>query len=199
MGIRNIELLFPGEDWPYAEVVIPPDPDPDPEPEPTEVLFTSQIPSATNQADGTYSLGTLFSAAVDGKILGIRAYVGTTPPSTGPLGLLYEWTSNTAGILRASKAFGTIMTSSWNTILFDTPFDILAGVTYVAAWGPTNSYCATPNFFTSTALVNGNLTSPASTSPKLNGKFKVNATAVYPDQEFNDGCYFVDPVFQANA
>lgn len=193
MSIRNIELLFPGEDWPFATEPVTPDPEPEPDPDP-EFIFTSQLPASPNQTDGTYTLGTVFTSNVDGQVVGIRAYVGGVP-STSPLGLLYRFNSNTDGTLLASRAFGTLTPNAWNSILFTTPVDILAGDYFVAAWGPTNNYSATANFFASSGVTNGHLTAPQATGPRLNGKFKTGASAVYPDQAFNDGCYFVDPLF----
>lgn len=188
-GIGNIDFLITREDY------TPPAPDPDPPPDPvTESLFTTQLPLTTGNQDATYTLGTVINTDIDGQIVGARVYIGDLP-TTSPEALLYEWVSNGEGILLASKPFGVLVPSSWNEIRFDTPVDVSPLKAYVIAWGPTDNYNATTLFFESDDLVNGHLSSPHNTVGKENGKFQPSATAAYPGQSFNAGCYFVDVLF----
>lgn len=193
-GIENIRFLFPWDDEPT-----PPDPDPDPPPPDPEFLFTTQTPTATDLTDGPYILGTLLTVDVDGQVVGIRAYFATLPTSS-PHGLLYQWLSNTTGTLLADKAFADL-TTGWNTILFDTPIDIVAGQKYVAAWGPANPYSATSGFFdtggpgAAPGLVNGHVAGVPNALGITNGKFLVGSTIAYPPDSFNGSCYFVDFLF----
>lgn len=169
----------------------------DPDPPTYESLFTTQLPLLTGQVDNTYTLGTVFSVTVAGQIAGIRVYVGEVP-TTAPKGVLYLWTSNTVGSELATKDFGTLLPNQWNLVMFDTPVDVNPEETYVVAWGPTNNYNASTNFFESDDLISGHLIAPHDTSGKLNGKFRVTAdslVAFYPDQSFSSGCYFVDVLF----
>jgi hypothetical protein len=160
---------------------------------PEQNIFTTELPAISDQQDSTYTLGTLFSSDVDGYILGVRVYV-TGIPSTGPFGALYEWTSNDTGDYLNSREFEDLELG-WNEVRFVDPVPITAGTTYVTAWGPTNNYCATSNFFASAPTVNGHLTAPKTESSALNGKFHVGGSLTYPDESFNDGCYFIDTIF----
>jgi hypothetical protein len=196
VGIRHIHLLFPGDPLVVEEPETLLDPAVEPEPAVLQSIFTDQLPQLINQQDTTYTLGTLFKSDADGLVHGIRAYVGDVP-TTSPQGLLYEWISNSQGTLKDSKVFDNLVPNSWNEVLFDEPLSILAETVYVAAWGPTNRYCATPAFFVSNDLVNGHLSALRNLTSRLNGKFKASGSATYPDESYNDGCYFVDVLFEA--
>lgn len=193
-GIENIRFLFPWDDEPT-----PPDPGPDPPPD-LEFLFTTQTPTATGLTDGPYTLGTVLTVDVDGQVVGVRAYFATLPTSS-PHGLLYQWSSNTAGTLLADKAFADLVIG-WNTILFDTPIDVVAGQRYVAAWGPANPYGASNGFFDTggpgaAGLVNGHITAIPNAGGITNGNFHAGATITYPDGSFQGSCYFVDFLFKS--
>lgn len=163
----------------------------------TESLFTTQTPTSPSNTESTYTLGTLFRSDINGQILGIRVYAGGVV--TGSVGALFQVISETAGTLLKSQAFPSATAPGWNTVMFDTPVDIVAGQNYMAAWGNTNNYGVTPAFFATTDLVNGHLTAPKSGGGLSNGKFHDGTALAYPDQTFNDNCYFVDVIFQPST
>lgn len=163
-----------------------------------ENLFTTQAPATPTNTEAVYTLGTVFKPAVNGKIIGVRVWCSTA--QTGTIGGLYSWTSDTAGTLLASKTFGTLTANGWTNVFFDTPVAVTAGTKYVTAWGNTANYGVTSGFFTSTDLVNGNLTAPKVVAGTNNGKFIATGPAIaYPDGNFGDSCYFVDTIFVADT
>jgi hypothetical protein len=165
-------------------------------------IFTSQTPAVTNQFDSgsNYTLGTLFTAAVDGTIDGIRWYTPTTVAGVAVDGILYQWNNDSSGTELGREAFGALTGGQWNEILFDTPVAVVAGQRYVACIGPTERYTLTGAFFTS-ALINGDLTAPAddAVTPARNGRFRDAAGTGFPTSSFNASCYFVDVVFTAGG
>lgn len=162
----------------------------------SESIFTDQLPEVVNQSDATYTLGTLFKSDVDGQVIGVRVYMtGTVSSSLTPSGILYALN----GDFINSHEFGTLTVDAWNDILFTTPSDILADTIYVVAVGPTDNYCATSGFFDGVSVVNGHLTAPKSEPGILNGRFHISGDATFPNESFNDGCYFVDVIFQVEG
>jgi hypothetical protein len=158
-------------------------------------ILTSQTPANTDAASAAISVGTVFTSAVAGNVTGVRIYRANSSLGS-PSGALYSWTNDTSGTLLASKAFGTIATNAWTTILFDSPVAISASTRYVAVAGPCTAFQSTNNFFTS-AVTNGDLTGIASSAGNLNGKYLETAGLAYPTQSYLSSCYFVDVIFEA--
>lgn len=93
----------------------------------------------------------------------------------------------------------------FNTVYLPSPVSVDSAHVYrCAVNGTLGLYCATANFFTSSALVNGHITglqdAVAPFSGLRNGVFKVNSPPnTYPSDSFNAGGYFVDPAFTATS
>lgn len=166
----------------------------------SESLFTSQTP-AGQFSDGApgLTLATLFTPAVDGTVTGIRWYFPSILPAGTVTAQLYSRTDDSSGTLLASGTFTSPTGGAWNTAaLTSTP--VTAGSYYYATIWTPDRYVVTTNFFLS-ALVNGNLTAPASDNgiPRRNGRFAAGASPTYPTTSSNEPCYFVDVVFTAGG
>jgi hypothetical protein len=166
-----------------------------------ESIFTSQTPATPLANDGASTLGTVFTAAVNGTIDGCRWFAPSTIPTGTVQALLYQWTNDATGTLLAQTNFGVITPSAWNTVNYAAPVAIVAGQRYVTCIFTPNNYCFTNFVFTSAPIVNGNLTAvqdnPAG-NPH-NGKFIQNAAPTYPTNEFRQSNYFVDVLFTASV
>lgn len=166
---------------------------------PIETIFTVQTPASTNNNDGPYTLGTLFTSSLDGAIIGIRWY-GPSIAVGGPvIGLLYEYTTETTGVELARATFGAITAGAWNEVDFATPVGIQANKKYVAAICTPAAYVSTTNGFVS-SITNGHLTAPSDDpgTPIRNGRFIIGGTPAFPTSGGSAPNYFVDVAFQAH-
>lgn len=166
-----------------------------------ESIFTSQTPATPDANDGASTLGTVFTAAVNGTIDGCRWFAPSVVPSGTVQALLYQWTNDATGTLLAQINFGAITPGTWNTVNYAAPVAITAGQRYVTCIFTNDHYCFTNFVFTSSPIVNGNLTAVQDNpgGNPHNGKFIQNATPAYPTQEFRQSNYFVDVLFTAAA
>jgi hypothetical protein len=167
-----------------------------------ESIFTVQTPAVGDANDGTSTLGTLFTVAVNGTIDGIRWFAPSTLPTGLCQALLYQWTSETTGTLLGQVAFNVTTPSTWNSVNFGAPINVVSGgQRYVAAVFTPDHYVFTNFFFTGSGTTNGNLTAPQSdnATPARNGKFIAMGFPQYPDNSFRDSCYFVDVLFTASV
>jgi hypothetical protein len=81
----------------------------------------------------------------------------------------------------------------WNQVALTNPVPVDAGVEYCAAiWTPLR-YVATTGGASPWPLTNGDLSAPS-----LAGRFSSGASGIvdFPTGSFNNGCYFVDVVFE---
>jgi hypothetical protein len=136
-------------------------------------------------------LGVKFQASENGQITGLRFYKG--PGNNGPH-VADLWSST--GTLLATATFTNETASGWQQVNFATQVTITAGTTYVASYH-TNSgdYAADPNLF-ATALTNGPLTAPSSSSSGGNGVYAYGSSSLFPTNNFNSTSYGVDVVFK---
>jgi dTDP-4-dehydrorhamnose 3,5-epimerase len=79
---------------------------------------------------------------------------------------------------------------------FAAPVAITARTTYVASYHTNGDYSADPNLF-ATALTNGPLTAPASSSSGGNGVYAYGSSSLFPTSSFNSTSYGVDVLFKA--
>lgn len=167
-------------------------------------LFTSQTPSITDASDGTPGITTATTVvfAVDGTVTGVRFYA-TATVSGAYTGALWEVTDNDVGTgtLLASKTAGVTPTGgTWNTIAFDTPVSVTAGVGYrVGIFSGAGRYVATLGFFSS-GLTNGNISAPAHNGAAgpftvFQGTFAISASLTYPTGTSGSASYFADVEF----
>lgn len=164
-------------------------------------LFTTQTPALTDQNDNTnYTLGTLFTADIDGAVNGIRWY-SPLDGQAGRIGLLYRYDTEVSGTELARISFVTTTDGAWNYTPFTNPVPVTAHQRYVAAMYVPTFYTATGGGL-NTPISNGDLTAPAddTTTPVRNGRFiDGQGTPTFPTAAFNGGLYFVDVDFTPTA
>jgi hypothetical protein len=172
-------------------------------------LFTSQTPSSTDNSDGTpgITFAVTVTFAVDGQVTGVRFYSTTTVSGTYTGAL---WAVNSSdpgtGTALATKTMGAAPSAgAWNTITFDTPVSVTAGVAYRAGvFSGAGRYVATLSFFGS-ALTNGDITAPAHNGSAggftvSQGTFRIDASLGYPNSPGSGQTnYFADVEFTAGG
>jgi uncharacterized protein DUF4082 len=167
-------------------------------------------PANTNNADGgtAIALGTVFTVAEAGNILGAYIRVSDTPPGGTCRLLLYA--GEAASVL--ANEVVTIGPGGWTRFDFADPIPVTADETYIVyyhqtAGGGQVRYTSTQNIFTG-AVTSGNLTGLATAAAAAagisvagNGVFRVDNAdpTVFPDASFNASAYWVDPIFEADA
>lgn len=148
-------------------------------------------PSILNTGDAnSVELGVKFQASENGTITGIEFYKG--PQNTGTH-VADLWSAT--GTLLATATFTNETASGWQEAIFSNPVTVTAGTTYVASYHTNGDYSATPNYF-ATALTNGPLTAPASSTSGGNGVYAYGSTSLFPTNSFNATNYGVDVLFK---
>ncbi|MGP5071867.1 DUF4082 domain-containing protein [Arthrobacter rhombi] len=128
-----------GANWSFRTVL----PTTDPTVCPCGLFSDSTAPTIPVIKDGTpVTLGTRFSADVDGKLTGLEFY--RSPGETGPH---QGWLYSTTGTVLGTVTFKDDSVSGWQYAKFDTPVDVSAGTEYVAAYRSNGTYAATPGAF----------------------------------------------------
>ena len=130
-----------------------------------------------------------FRPSADGTITAIRFYKGSGNTGTH-VGRL--WSST--GTLLATVTFANETASGWQTANFATPIQVTAGTTYVVGYHSNGLYSADSNYFAS-AVTNGPLTAPSSSSSGGNGVYAYGSTSAFPTSTFNASNYWVDVIF----
>jgi hypothetical protein len=168
----------------------------------SENIFGASTPVVTDATDSDQeiNLGTLFKAGIVGTIAGARWFAPTAPLSGGflPTVTLYRFDSNAAGTVLAQKQMASVTLGAWNTLLFNAPVAILGDPQWYVMAILTNRYTATAHYFDGD-VVSGNLTGLAGGAGRDNGRFTYNPTPAYPTSSFNNGGYFIDPLFDAGV
>jgi hypothetical protein len=165
-----------------------------------ESIFTSQTPTVSNANDATqYTLGTVWTPAVDGIVTHIRVYAPTGTPASSLVGVLYSVTSNTAGVELKRATFGALTPSAWNVVALPGGGQaVIAGAYYCAAYLTPDLFVLHDNTFTAAGIINGNLTAIQSGSPYGNGRLHVGDG--FPEiTSGNKASYFADVVFTAGG
>lgn len=164
-----------------------------------ESLFTSQTPVSGNINDGTtYTLGTVWTPAVDGTVTHLRMFAPTSAPAGPVVGVLYRLDSDTTGVELSRATFGALALGGWNTVELPSAVSVSAGSYYVACYITPDRFVLTLDMFTTSAVVNGNLTAPQSGVPYGNGRLHVGDG--FPEITSGDrACYFADVVFEVGA
>ena len=135
-------------------------------------------------------VGLKFQASENGSIIGIEFYKG--PQNTGTH-VADLWTAT--GTLLATATFNNETASGWQEVDFSNPVAINAGTTYVASYHTNGDYSADPNLF-ATAVTNGPLTAPSSSSSGGNGVYAYGSSSLFPTNSFNSTSYGVDVLFK---
>jgi N,N-dimethylformamidase beta subunit-like protein/uncharacterized protein DUF4082 len=175
---------------------------------PPQVLFTNQVPTATNVSEGVpVTIATTFVPSVSGTVTGGRFRAADNTGGTYQLVLFSvdsddSPTGTGTGTVLATANFPALTQSVYNTVTFSSPVSVQANTAYrIGVRTSEGRYSATNGFFSS-PLVNGNLLAPQSnTSPTAigvleNGTYCAGMTG-YPNQSYIQSCYFVDPLFVA--
>ena len=132
-------------------------------------------PSITTVNDpNPVELGVKFQAATNGRILGIEFY--KFPQNTGPH-VADLWSAT--GALLATATFTNETASGWQQVNFSNPVPITAGTTYIASYHTNGDYSGDHNLFAS-ALTNGPLTAPASSTSGGNGVYAYGSSSLFP-------------------
>lgn len=120
-------------------------------------IFGNGTPDLIASGDGSpINVATSFNGAtLSGyTIVGVQIFIpaGTTVPSTGYVGYLWDGLLPTAGVLLGSANFGAVTPGTWATARFATPFTLNPAKHYrVSAYFPAGNYGAKTGVF-STAV-----------------------------------------------
>ncbi|MDR9818231.1 DUF4082 domain-containing protein [Rhizobium hidalgonense] len=134
-------------------------------------------------------LGLRFQTTTAGSVEGIRFYKGFYNIGDHVVSL---WSAN--GTLLATGVSVGESLSGWQTVMFSSPIQIVAGTTYVASYHSSGFYSSTSNYFTG-----GTYASGAVKAVDGGGVFAYGTTAgTFPGQSPGTGTnYWVDVVFDA--
>jgi hypothetical protein len=143
---------------------------------------------------GAVELGVKFRSDVDGSVLGIRFYKGTTNTGTH-IGNL--WTA--AGANLATVPFTGETASGWQHMNFANPVPITANTTYVASYYcPMGHYAGDGGYF-ATAYNNAPLHALQDGAQGGNGVYLYGVASAFPNQTYQSSNYWVDIVFSPAA
>ena len=142
--------------------------------------------------DRQLEVGMKFTSSAAGQITALKFYRSAGDTGTDVLDL---WTAT--GTRLASATFTNTAASGWQTVTLPSAVSIAANTTYVASYHTTGAYVATNNYFT-TAVTNGPLTAPSTTTAGGNGVYAyggTSTTGIFPTNTFGAANYWVDVVF----
>ena len=145
----------------------------------TDTIFSSPATPATASYNGggAVEVGVKFESSEAGYIDGVSFYKGTSNTGTH---VGYLWSST--GTLLASATFTNETASGWQQVNFATPVAIAANTVYVASYlSPTGYFAYNNNYFAS-AVTNGPLTAPASSTVGGNGVYLYGTSRRVPDR-----------------
>lgn len=180
-----------------------------------QVLFTTQTFNVPDAAEGgPVTVATTVVPAVDGTFDGLQ-YFGESNPTGVHSGVVWEITADDtgadgssgpgAGTVLKTVAIPTVLASTWQTVMFDTPLPVVAGKAYRCGYRTSlGHYAAQAGGFNSAGIVNGDLSSPKTGDPVggfsviKNGTFVPSITE-YPARTFNGNMYPVGPIFTASG
>ena len=153
---------------------------------PCSIYTSADVPPIASVADGSVTIGTMFSVTDAGYISGMKFYKG--PGNTGThVGTLW---SASGGVL-AQATFQNESTTGWQTVLFDAPVEVNPGAVYVVSYVATaGGYAAGPGAFASS------VTREPITVPASGGVYTYSGG--FPTQTSTTS-YYVDPIFVRSA
>lgn len=154
---------------------------------PCSIYDDDDVPTILEDSErASLTLGVRFRPTVTGTVTGVRFYkaVNNTGPHTGTL-----WSSS--GQALAQGTFTGESTTGWQTLTFNQPVAVQAGVDYIASYRTNGSYSATPNAFAASDLSKGPITVSSTAGAYTYGDgFPGNSSA---------SSYMVDLVFEKGA
>lgn len=153
-------------------------------------IFGAAVPAiASTDDDGAYELGLRFSPDSDGAILGVRFYKGTqnTGTHTGSL-----WDAD--GTRLASVIFENETATGWQTAMFPTPVDVVAGLTYTVSYtAPKGGYALDLWHWPYKSLASTPLNVANAIGSAAPGVF--GSAGGFPTSTYQDSNYYVDALF----
>lgn len=163
---------------------------------PCTIFHNTDVPANTNINDnqGTgMEIGVRFKTNTDGYITGLRFYKSGN--DEGPhVGTLWSATGNLMG----QVTFVNETASGWQQVMFGTPVQVTAGVTYIASYhSNTGFYAQTPHYFDN-EVFNAPLIGYQNTTSNVNGLYSYSDSPVFPTSSFDATNYWVDVVFDTS-
>ena len=161
---------------------------------PCTLFPSTSAPANASSADSAaYELGVRFTSDQSGVVRGMRFYKGTgnTGTHTGSL-----WT--TTGQRLTTGTFTGETATGWQSLLFDAPVPVTAGVSYVASYHTDTGHYAFDSGLFGTALDASPLHAPASSPATPNGVYS-GGTSAFPSQTYGAASYAVDVDFALPA
>lgn len=111
---------------------------------PCGVFPPSSVPDVASVIDGReVTLGTSFEVEADGTIQGLEFY--RSPDETGAVS---AWLYSADGQVLAQTQFPDVRVAGWHYAQFDTPVQVQAGTTYLAAYRSNTAYAVSPGALT---------------------------------------------------
>lgn len=168
-----------------------------------QTLFTSQVPVNPDLSDNTvYSLGTYFTPAVNGTVTHIRWWFPTTtqPGGVPVKAALFRNSDNVKISDPVDVEFpspGTL--NDWNQVALSPPVAVVAGSTYCATIRTPGRYPNSGGGASPWPIVNGDLSTGLQAGRFLDMGSPGASDVQFPTGNFNDGCYFVDLVFEPDG
>lgn len=145
-------------------------------------------------ADSAVSVGTRFQSSLAGYITKISCYRHAGGSGTH---IAVLWDADGDELGRATMTVNTGV-AGWYEVTLASPIAITADTTYTASvLMPTGHYAATADYFRDAAHSNPPLTGiqKGATVPEYNGVFAYGASPTWPDDYFDESCYWVDVTF----
>jgi hypothetical protein len=159
----------------------------------SESLYTTETPASETSESPGPTIGTVIKiTAANKQITALKWYAPAE--STGDDGavpfVLYD--ADTQDEL--ARKVVAITLNAWNTAVLDTPYATSLNQRIIAAVKTNSRYVYTSGFFSTTDLVVGNLTAPATgNTTGGNGRFHTGGDA-YPESTFGGNNYWTDIV-----
>jgi hypothetical protein len=165
-------------------------------------LLTGLTPTSPNVVENiANTVATTVVFAEDGTLDGIEFL--TTNTISGTYGVAaWQTTADDSpaetgtGTLLDAEAVTPVGTNTMQSVFFDPPIPVTAGVKYRLGLRTSEArYAATGGYFNSAGLTSGDITAPQTgTDGYANGTYIESATA-YPVKTFNGNLYHVGPIY----
>ncbi|MGO9463322.1 MAG: DUF4082 domain-containing protein [Isosphaeraceae bacterium] len=154
------------------------------------IWSNSYVPEENASSSGSYEVGVKFTAAVAGKVTGVRFYKQTAMGGNVHIGHL--WSST--GKLLATATFTNESASGWQQVSFSSPVPIQADTVYVVSFSTGGGdFGSTTKFFASSGVTRGPL--QALSNGVTGGDGVYNRAGSFPDQSGNGTNYWADVAF----
>lgn len=169
-------------------------------------LLTGITPGLPNIAEGSgVTVATTVVFGEDGTLDGVEFLTTNTISGTYGVAAWQATADDTpaesgTGTLIGSKAAAPSGANTMQSVYFDVPVNVVAGVKYRLGLRTSEGrYAATGGYFNSAGLTAGDITAPQTgTDGYANGTF-IESIAAYPTKTFNGNLYLVGPIYTTSA